>query len=60
MLSLPAKERKTKFNSDDLIFKMHFEKHNALHNIVELQPKLIKLEISSEQIDRIKNSVLSS
>ena len=39
---------------------LKYEKHNTLHNIVELESKLIKLEISSERIYRIKNSVLSS
>ena len=44
----------------NLLTDLKYEKHNALHNIVELKSKLIKLEISSERIDRIKNSVLSS
>ena len=31
-----------------------------MHNIIVLESKLIKLEISPERIDGIKNSVLSS
>ena len=46
------------------IFKLstdlEYEKHNTLNYIAVLESKLIKLEISLEQIDRIKNSVLSS
>ena len=42
-----------------LLTNLEHEKHDALDNIVELESKLIKLEISSEQNDRIKNSVLS-
>ena len=33
---------------------------DALHNILVLESKLIKLEIPPERIDRIKNWVLSS
>ena len=44
----------------ELLKDLEYEKHDALHNIVVLEPKLIKLEISSERIDRIKNMVLSS
>ena len=33
------------------------KKIHALHNIVVLESKSIKLEISPERIDRIKNSV---
>ena len=36
------------------------KKNDALHNIAVLESKFTKLEISPEQIDRIKNSVLSS
>ena len=36
------------------------KKNDALHNIVVLEAKLIKLEISPARIDRIKNSVLLS
>ena len=39
-----------------LLTDLEYEKHYTLHDIVEL--KLIKLEISSAQIDRIKESVL--
>ena len=42
-----------------LLTNLEHEKHDALDNIVELESKLIKLEISPEQNDRIKNSVLS-
>ena len=35
-----------------------YEKHSSLNDIAVLEPKLIKLEISPERIDRIKNSVL--
>ena len=44
----------------NLLTDLKYEKHNTLHNIVELESKLKKLEMSSEQIDRIKNSVLLS
>ena len=37
---------------------LEYEKHDSLHNIIVLESKLIKLEISPERIDRIKNSVL--
>ena len=37
---------------------LKYEKHDALHNIIVLESKLIKLGISPERIDRIKNSVL--
>ena len=40
-----------------LLNDLRYEKHDALYNIIVLQSKLIKLEISPEQIDRIKNSV---
>ena len=36
------------------------KKNDALHNIVVLVAKLIKLEISPVRIDRIKSSVLLS
>ena len=36
------------------------KKNDALHSIVVLETKLIKLEISPARIDRIKNSVLLS
>ena len=37
-----------------------YEKPNAVHDIAVLESKLIKLEVSPAQIDRIKNSSLSS
>ena len=40
-----------------LLTDLEYEKNNTLHNIAVLEWKLIKLEISPEQIDRIKNSV---
>ena len=43
-----------------LLTDLEYEKHNTLNYIAVLESKLIKLEISLEQIDRIKNSVLSS
>ena len=43
-----------------LLTDLEYEKNDALHNIVVLKSKLIILEISPEQIDRIKNLVLSS
>ena len=43
-----------------LLNDLEYEKHDALHNIIVLESKLIKLEISPERIDRIKNSVLLS
>ena len=39
---------------------LEYEKHDSLHNIIVLESKLIKLEISPERNDRIKNSVLLS
>ena len=41
-----------------LLTDLEYEKIETLHNITVLESKLIKLEISPEQIDRIKNSVL--
>ena len=41
-----------------LLNDLEYEKHDALHNIIVLESKLIKLEILPERIDRIKNSVL--
>ena len=41
-----------------LLNHLEYEKHDVLHNIIVLESKLIKLEISPERIDRIKNSVL--
>ena len=43
-----------------LLTKFESEKHGVLNTIAVLESKLIKLEISPERIDRIKNSVLSS
>ena len=51
-------EEKNKFSKP--LIDLQYEKNNVLHNIVELESKLMKLEISPERIDRIKNSVLSS
>ena len=41
-----------------LLNDLEYEKHDALHNIIVLESKLIKLEISPERIDRIKNLIL--
>ena len=43
-----------------LITDLKYEKNDALHNIVVLESKLAKLDISLERIDRIKSSTLSS
>ena len=43
-----------------LLNDLEYEKHDALHNIIVLESKLIKLEISPKRIDRIKNLVLLS
>ena len=43
-----------------LLNDLEYENHDALHNIIVLQSKLIKLEISPERIERIKNSVWQS
>ena len=43
-----------------LLTDLEYEKHDALHNIVVLKSKLVKLEILPERIDGIKNLVLSS
>ena len=44
-----------------LLTDLEYEKkNNTLHNIAVLEWKLIKLEISPKQINRIKNSVLPS
>ena len=40
-----------------LLTDLEYEEHDAMHNITLLESKLIKLEISPEQVDRIKNSV---
>ena len=42
-----------------LLTGLKCEKHSSLNDIAVLESKLIKLEISPEWIDRIKNSVLS-
>ena len=39
---------------------MKYEEHSALNDISIFESKLMKLEISLERIDRIKNSALSS
>ena len=41
-----------------LLTDLEYEEHDAVHNIALLESKLIKLEISPERVDRIKNSVL--
>ena len=41
-----------------LLTDLEYEKIETLHNITVLESKLIKLEISPERIDRIKNLVL--
>ena len=41
-----------------LLNDLKYEWHDALYSIIVLQSKLIKLEISPEQIDRTKNLVL--
>ena len=38
---------------------MSMKKNNVLYNIVALESKLTKLEVSPERLDRIKNSSLS-
>ena len=43
-----------------ILTDLEYEKNDTVHNILVLKLKLIKLEISPERIDRIKNSVLSS
>ena len=43
-----------------LLTDFESEKHSVLNDIAVLESKLIKLEISPERIDRIKNWVLSS
>ena len=43
-----------------VITDLKYEKNDALHNIVVLESKLAKLDISLERIDRIKSSTLSS
>ena len=41
-----------------LLTDLNYEKRDTLHNIKVLESKLIKLEMSLEKMDRIKNSVL--
>ena len=43
----------------NLLTDLKHEKHSALNDTAALKSKLIKLKISHERIDRIKNSVLS-
>ena len=43
----------------NLLTDLKHEKHSALNDTAVLKSKLIKLKISHERIDRIKNSVLS-
>ena len=44
----------------ELLTDLEYEKKEALHNIIVLESKLEKLEISSERIGRIKGSILLS
>ena len=48
----------TKFSK--LLTDLEYEINNALHNIVVLESKLTKSEVSLERIDWTKNSTLSS
>ena len=41
-----------------LLNDLKYEKHDAWHSIIVLESKSIKLEISPDRIDRIKDSVL--
>ena len=41
-----------------LLTDFEYEKHDTLNDIIVLESKLIKLEISPERIDRIKNLLL--
>ena len=41
-----------------LLTDLEYEKIETLHNIMVLESKLIKLEISPERVDRIKNYVI--
>ena len=43
-----------------LLTDFEYEKHSALNDIAVLESKFIKLKISPERIDRIKNLILSS
>ena len=43
--------------SSELLTDLEYQKIGTLHNIMLLESKLIKLEISPERTDRIKNSV---
>ena len=43
-----------------LLTDLEYKKNDTLHNIVVLESKLIKLEISPARIDRIKNLILLS
>ena len=43
-----------------LLTGLEYEKHNALHDITILESKIIKLGTTPAQIDKIKESVLSS
>ena len=41
-----------------LLTDFEYEKHDTLNDIIVLESKLIKLEISPERTDRIKNLLL--
>ena len=43
-----------------LLTDFEYEKHDTLNDIIVLEWKLIKLEISPERTDRIKNLLLWS
>ena len=43
-----------------LLTDFGYEKHDTLNDMTVSESKLIKLKISPEKIDRIKNLVLSS
>ena len=43
-----------------LLTDFEYEKHDTLNDIIVLESKLIKLEISPERTDRIKNLLLWS
>ena len=49
-----------KTKTSELLTDLEHEKHDALHDITILELRLIKLEITTIQIDKIKKSILSS
>ena len=52
----PLLEGETKVSK--LLNDLEYEKHDSLYNIIVLESKFKKSEISPERIDRIKNSFL--